>query len=214
MMLQERVLLEEQHMVQRQVELLRCDGMKSWASTRLDSSWRAQRDLREGISLIGRGSDVAMWTLFSVAGGYQHFWRMREARDELLEREVIGVGLMQSHVLQAPSQELIRQESFSSMNVRAIPADIVRADWLEQDKSMRKLLLGFMGLRRAHEAGIGEQEAMKLFNTLAKTHRAGRNEIDIYTILIQDSRAPVPNSLRMLTMLTTWWVGLRVCSWC
>lgn len=94
MMLQERVLLEEQHNLQRQWALLRCDAMKSWASTRLATGSRAQRDLREGVSLIGRESEVAMWTLFGVAGAYQHFWRMREARDELLEREVIGVRLM------------------------------------------------------------------------------------------------------------------------
>lgn len=57
---------------------------------------------------------------------------------------------------------------------------------------MRKLLLGFIGLKRAHEAGIGEQEAMKLFHTLAKTHHAGRNEMDIRS---PNLKAHVPNSL-------------------
>lgn len=78
------------------------------------------------------------------------------------------------------------------MNVRVTPDKTVHVGDLAQDKSMHKLLLGFVGLKRAHEAGIGEQEAMKLFNTLAKTHRAGRDEMDIRS---SNLKAHVPNSL-------------------
>lgn len=73
------------------MDFLRDHTVREWVGERLDSTRHALTELKHGLRAPMSNENAASWRVLGLSGMYQHVWRLREARDALLQRNLLTV---------------------------------------------------------------------------------------------------------------------------